>query len=723
MAVNKQLQKRMEKDSEAMEDAFSDLISILGGSGQQPHTKKKDEAADAVARILSYLGIQEANVPKEETGDISDRLEYMLRSSGVMKRRVELAQNWWKDAAGAFLGSIKSGGMVALLPRFPSGYSFYDAAAEKWVKVGPETAQMLNVEAICFYRVLPTKKLGLADIGKFILGSVTKTDIFLVIAASLLVSLLGLFTPYINKQIFDSVIPSGVKSDVLPVAGLLIGAAVGASLFGITRSLILSRLRDKINFSVQGAAMARIFSLPASFFNDYSAGELSSRAMSINQLCSMLSDSVLTAGLSALFSFVYIFQMAGFAPALVMPGILILLAMLGFTILTGFLQQRLTKKQMKLSAKMSGFVFGLFSGLQKIKLAGAEKRAFAKWAENYKKLGRLTYSPPLSLRLNGAISGALILGGTLLLYYFAGINEVSQSDYIAFSSAYGAVAGAIMSLAGVVMTLAAVGPLLDMVKPIFDAIPETGDGKKIVASLSGEIEMSNITFRYSPEGPVILDNFSLKITAGEYIAIVGKSGCGKSTMMRLLLGLEKPEAGAVYYGGHDLETLDVRSVRQCLGVALQNGKLFSGDIFSNIIVTSPWSTLDDAWRAARMAGIEEDIKAMPMGMHTVISEGSGGISGGQRQRILIARALVSNPRILIFDEATSALDNITQKLVSDSLSELGCTRIVIAHRLSTVRDCDRIIVMENGKIAEEGKFDELLENKGLFYEFVQRQVG
>ncbi len=721
MAFLNQLKKRMENDSGAMENAFSDLISILGDTGQPPPKEKKDAAADAVGRILSYLGIKTADVP-EDTADVSDRLEYALRASGVMKRRVELTENWWNDAAGAFLGSTKDGNMVALLPRFPSGYTFYDAGAGKWVKVGKQTAQNLNDEAICFYRVLPARKLKLSDIGRFVLGCVTKADILLVIAASLLVSLLGMFTPYINKQIFDSIIPSGIKNDVFPVAGLLIGAAVGASLFGVTRSLVLSRLRDKINFSVQGAAMARIFSLPASFFKDYSAGELSTRAMSITQLSSMLSDSVLTAGLSALFSFVYIFQMAGFAPALVAPGILILLVMLGFAIATGFFQQRLSKRQLKISAKLSGLVFGLFNGLQKIKLAGAEKRAFAKWAENYKEMGSLTYSPPVFLRLNAAVSGALTLGGTLVLYFFAGAGSVSQSDYIAFSSAYGAVSGAIMSLAGVAMTLAGVKPLFDMVKPIFDAVPETGDGKKIVSSLAGDIEISNMTFRYSQDGPVILNNISLKVSAGEYVAIVGRSGCGKSTLMRLLLGMEKPEAGAVYYGGHDLDTLDVRSVRQCLGVAMQNGKLFSGDIFSNIIITSPWSTLDDAWKAARMAGIEDDIKAMPMGMHTVISEGSGGISGGQRQRILIARALVSNPGVLLFDEATSALDNITQKHVSDSLSTLGCTRIVIAHRLSTVRNCDRIVVMDGGRIAEEGCFDELIEKKGLFYDLASRQV-
>ena len=722
LVFNEQLSKRIENDQKAMHNAFSDLAAIVGGN-EKLYSKEKEEAAeDAINEILSFLGVKAIHAP-EDIENINDRLEYMLRPSGVMRRRVELTQKWWKDATGAFLGSTIDGNVVAILPDFPTGYTFYDVELGKMVKVNGKTSKKLNTDAFCFYRVFPRKKLSLLDLGQFILRSVTRTDLALVLAASLLVSLLGLFTPFINKQIFDSVIPSGSKSDVFPVAGLLIGTAIGSSLFGITRSLILMQLRDKINFSVQEATIARIFSLPATFFKDYSSGELSTRAMSINQLSSMLSESVMTTGLSALFSFVYIFQMAGFAPELITPGIIILFAMFAFMILTGLLQQKLLKKQRKLSAKLNGLVFGLFNGIQKVKLAGAEKRAFAKWVEKYKELGHLTYAPPLFLRLNAAISGAITLGGIILLYYFAGISKISQSDYIAFSTAYGVVSGAIMSLAGVAMTFANVKPLFEMVKPILDTVPEVNENKMTVTSLSGEIELSNITFRYKPDGPVVLDNISLKVKSGEYIAIVGKSGCGKSTLMRILLGLEKPENGVVYYDGHDLDTLDVRSVRQCLGVALQNGKLFSGDIFSNIIVTSPWSSLDDAWRAARMAGIEEDIKVMPMGMHTVISEGSGGISGGQRQRILIARALVSNPKILLFDEATSALDNITQKYVSDSLSHLGCTRVVIAHRLSTVKNCDRIIVMDNGKITEEGNFKALMEKKGQFYEFAQRQVS
>jgi ABC-type bacteriocin/lantibiotic exporter with double-glycine peptidase domain len=280
-----------------------------------------------------------------------------------------------------------------------------------------------------------------------------------------------------------------------------------------------------------------------------------------------------------------------------------------------------------------------------------------------------------------------------------------------------------MSLSGVAMTAANIKPLLEMVKPILEEVPEVDESKKMVTSLSGDIEVSNLTFRYTKEGPTVLNNVSLKIKPGEYVAVVGRTGCGKSTLMRLLLGFEKPESGAVYYDGEDLEGLDVRSVRQCIGVALQNGKLFSGDIYSNIIITAPWKTLDDAWEAARMAGVEEDIKAMPMGMHTMISEGSGGISGGQRQRMLIARAIISKPKILYFDEATSALDNITQKHVADSIANLNCTRLVIAHRLSTIKNCDRIIVLDKGEIVEEGRFEELMEKRGLFFEFASRQIA
>lgn len=723
-SFNQQLQKRLESDQKAMEGSFYELASIVGSEYERnSEPKEKRQAVKGeIEKVLSFLRIKVPPLPEGIT-DVNEQLEYLLRPSGVMRRRVELKGKWWKDATGPLLGSTVTGTIVAIMPRFPSGYEFYDVDIGRKVKVNAKTAKKLDLDGFCFYRPLPAKKLSLLDLVLYILRAISSSDIVLVLGASLLVSLLGMFTPYMSKQIFDSVIPSGTKSDVFPVAGLLIGATLGAILFGITRSIVLLRFQGKINVSVQSATMSRIFSLPPTFFKDYSAGELSSRTMSINQLCDMLSDNVLTTGLTALFSFVYIIQMQTFAASLVVPAMLIILAMLAFAIFTGLFQLRLSTKQTKLSAKMNGLVFGLFNGIQKVKLAGAEKRAFAKWAANYKELGKLTYSPPLFLKVQNALSGVLTLGGSLVLYYFAGQSNVSVSNFIAFTVAYGSVSASIMQLSGIVMSLATIKPLLEMVKPILETVPEIDETKKIVTQLSGAIEINNATFRYTENGPAILDNLSLEIKPGEYVGIVGKTGCGKSTLIRILLGFEKLESGAAYYDGSDLESLDVRSVRQKVGVVLQSGKLFAGDIFSNIIVTAPWLTLEDAWEAARLAGLEEDILAMPMGMHTMISEGSGGISGGQRQRIMIARAIAAKPKIIFFDEATSALDNITQKIVSDSLTDLNCTRIVIAHRLSTIKMCDRILVLEKGAILEAGTFEELMAKEGLFYEFASRQMA
>lgn len=719
---NDQLNNRRENDRQVFEGAFVDLVSILGMGVKTEEVKEKEKAArGAIEEILASFDAKIPEVPESIT-DMPAQLEYMLRPSGVMRRRVELVGTWWKDAVGALLGSTVDGDVIAILPSRFAGYQYKDPKTGIVIKINKMTAKMISSDAFYFYRPLPAKKLNLLDLGRFMLKSISQADVVFVLGASLLVSLLGMFLPFMNKQIFDSVIPSGTKSDVLSVTALLIGAAVGSTLFGITRSIMLTRFRDKINLSVQSSSMMRVFSLPATFFKDYSAGELSSRIMSINTLCNMLSNAVMTTGLTALFSFVYIFQMGHYAPMLVVPGILIILTMLMFSLITTLMQLKISRKTMKLSAKLSGLIFALFSGVQKIKLAGAEKRAFAKWAKIYKEEGKLTYSPPLFLRINSAISTLITMGGSLILYYIAGASRISPADYMAFNVAYGAVSGAIMALGGIAMTVASIKPLLEMVQPILESIPENSESKKILTTLAGNVEVNHLTFRYIKDGPAILDDVSFKIRPGEYIAIVGKTGCGKSTLMRLLLGFEKPETGAVYYDGHELESLDLRSVRQCIGVDLQNGKLFSGDIFSNIIITAPWKTLEDAWEAVRIAGLEEDIKAMPMGMHTMLSEGGGGVSGGQRQRLLIARAVVSRPKILYFDEATSALDNITQKQVSDSIAELKCTRLVIAHRLSTIRHCDRIIVLDGGKIVEEGNYNNLMDKQGIFYDLVKRQT-
>ena len=370
---------------------------------------------------------------------------------------------------------------------------------------------------------------------------------------------------------------------------------------------------------------------------------------------------------------------------------------------------------------MNGMTYQIITGVQKIKLSGSEKRVFARWMNEYAEESKYTYGTPPFIMFNGVISTAISLAGTIVMYFFAVQSGVSVADYTAFNAAYGMLSGALMSVAGIALTAARIKPVIEMAKPIMETQPEISEGKQIVTKVSGGIELSNVSFRYDENSPLVVDDLSLKIKPGQYVAIVGKTGCGKSTLLRLLLGFEKPQKGAIYYDGKDINTLDLKSLRKRIGVVTQNGKLFQGDIYSNIVISAPYLSVDDAWKAAEIADIADDIRAMPMGMHTIISEGAGGISGGQKQRLMIARAVAPNPKILMFDEATSALDNITQKKVSEALDSLKCTRIVIAHRLSTIKQCDRIIVLDGGKIVEDGTYDELLRREGYFYELVERQ--
>ncbi|MEA4890103.1 MAG: NHLP bacteriocin export ABC transporter permease/ATPase subunit [Clostridiaceae bacterium] len=719
---DEQIKNRIQYDEEGFQSAFAQLSSVVMGKSAISDALSTDrlKTKNAIEEILKYYHVKLIPLPEDIEG-MNDQLEYLLRPTGIMRRVVKLERKWWRNAVGPMLGQTKDGDVVALIPAGLNGYKFFDYESGKDIKLSRKTCKLLRDEAFCFYRPLPLKKLGLKDLVRYIITTLSCADIFLIIMASLGVSLLGLFSPYATRLLFDQVIPSGELGLLLPMTVLLLGVSVSSIMIGIVKSLLMTRVQTKMNIPVQAAAMSRLFSLPAAFFKEYNSGELSARLSAVSQLCQMLSSALLSTGLTTLFSFIYIFQMMGFAPALVGPAMLVILIQLAVTTATGLLQIKLNRRRMKLGAKLNGLTFSSFSGVQKIKLAGAERRIFAKWAETYKQGAEISYNPPAFIKLQSIIAGLISLAGTIAIYYSAASSAVSMADYMAFNASYGMVSGSIMALAGITTTFANIKPLMEMVEPILKQVPETGEAKRTVSRLSGNIEINNVSFRYNEEMPLVLNDISLKIRSGQYIALVGKTGCGKSTLMRLLLGFETPQRGAIYFDGQDIARLDLRSLRQNIGSVMQNGQLFSGDIFANIVVTAPWLSLDDAWQAAELAGIADDIRAMPMGMHTMISEGSGGISGGQRQRILIARAIVAKPRILIFDEATSALDNISQKHVSEALDSLHCTRIVIAHRLSTIRHCDRIIVLEDGSIMEDGSYDELIAKGGYFSELVKRQ--
>lgn len=720
---DEQIKERKESDLKAVEDSFLEIAgSVMGRRLTAALNDKRTKVKDAIEDVLKYYGVSQKDIPND-LEEIDEVLEFLLRPSGIMTREVILEEGWRKDAAGAMLATLKSdGSAVALIPSKIGGYTFLNPETGLRERINFSNEGLIAREAYAFYKPFPMKALKVSSLLKFIWDNIQKFDIVWYAVFCLIVILIGILSPWFSKRLFSDVLDAQRISALIAIAVFMISASLSSALFGTVKGLILQKISIKLDLSVEAATMMRILSLPASFFKDYSSGELANRSQYIGSLVSMLLDAGLSTGLTSIFSLIYIGQVFKYTPGLVAPALIITLVTVLLSMCAALLQIRISRARMEAASKESGMGYALVTGIQKIKLAGAEKRAFARWGQLYAKEAAYSYDPPLIIKVNPVISVAVGLIGNMVIYYEAVTQGVSVSDFYAFNSAYGMVSGAFTALAGIAITMAQITPVLDMARPIMEAEPEISGEKAMIEKLSGGIELNNVSFRYNDDMPPVLDDLSLRIHQGEYVAIVGKTGCGKSTLLRILLGFETPQKGAVYYDGKDLRKIDLKSLRSRIGTVMQDGKLFQGDIYSNIVISAPHLDMDAAWEAAELAGMADDIREMPMGMFTMISEGQGGISGGQKQRLMIARAIAPKPRILMFDEATSALDNITQKKVSESLDALKCTRIVIAHRLSTIRHCDRIIVLDKGKIAEEGTYDELIDKKGYFADLVSRQM-
>ena len=720
--LESQIETRARLDAQMTNRAYAELASSVSPAGSAPlvEVDTAEQIDAAVQACLGYCGVEAGPIPEGVT-DRERRIDALCRPSGILRRDVRLEDDWYRSAFGAMLATLDTGEPIALLPQGLHSYCYLVAGSGRKVKVTREVASHIDQQATFFYRPLPQRPLTVRDLAAFISSVFDTGDYVVVLCAAAASTVVGFLPAWANQVAFGVVVPSGQTSLVAPIAALLLGVAVSTVLIGACRNLVMQRVSLKMQVSSESATFARLMMLPASFFREYSSGDLASRVSQVTMLTQQMTSLFLGSGLSWVLSLVYLGQIAVYASGLMVPALLVVFVQAAFTLVATQVAARYERSTMESSAKLSGTVTALLGGIQKIKLAGAEDRAFAKWAHGYADYARNAYNRPVLVRAMTAVGGLIGVVGGIVIYYYAGVSDMSVADYMSFNVAYGQMSGAIMALVGVASQVAQIGPMLEMIAPILEAEPEVASDKPSVGTLTGGIEVSGVSFSYEEGSPEVLRNLSFKVRPGEYVALVGKSGCGKSTILRLLLGFEKPSRGTIFYGPHDVSKVDLRSLRSSIGVVMQDGRLFMGDLASNITIANPAATLDDAWEAAELAGIADDIRKMPMGMQTLVTEGGGGISGGQRQRIMIARAICGNRRILMFDEATSALDNVAQRHVSDSLEGLRCTRIVIAHRLSTVRHCDRILVVDEGHIAEEGTYDELIERGGLFAELVARQ--
>jgi ATP-binding cassette subfamily C protein len=729
------LRTKSEYADAARVEAYGELVEVLATDRERAEPSGidlRDPLVVACSLVAERLGIRvkihpeaDAKVPFEK------RVALTAKASRFRTRQVALRDDWYKRDHGPMVGRLEeSSTPVALLPSSAGSYDLIDPTTGERRKVTAAVSAGLAPFATSFYRRFAAGPLTVWDLVRFGLRGIGK-DVFLLAAMGCGVGLLGAVTPMLTGMLFDSAIPQADRSLVTQIAAAVFLVALTTTAFTLAQNVASLRIQSRMDYGIQAALWDRLLDLPSSFFRAWSAGDMADRAGGINAIRSLVAGAGVGAVLGFLSSLFYLALMFYYSATLAYAAIAITVVFVAISFGANFIQLRYQRDHLNAFGRLTGLVLQLISGVAKIRVAGAEDHAFRMWSRTFALTRRLGYAAGrIQNRVQIFNSGFGIMSSIVIFATLAAALRragelpdagLSTGGFIAFNAAFGSFLGACLALSEASLGMLRVIPIYERLKPIIVSEPETDELKAYPGQLMGRIELSHVHFRYQSDGAWILRDVSIEIKPGEFLALVGPSGSGKSTLVRLMLGFEVPEKGSVYYDGQALSTLDLREVRAQLGVVLQAGQLMPTDIYRNIIGGETSLSLDDAWEAARLAGLADDVAEMPMGMQTYISEGGGGLSGGQKQRLLIARALVRKPRILFLDEATSALDNQTQAVVSESMAQMQATRVVIAHRLSTIRHADRICVVDKGEIVEEGSYDQLMELDGVFARLARRQ--
>jgi len=726
------LQEQERLNRQVTAEALGELASTLGSQEATFFLEGTPllVAAGAVGRSLGVTIRPPAR--SEDPKRVKEPLEAIVRASRLRMRRVLLRDNWWEKDCGPLVAYTQEENRpVALLPFGATRYEMFDPADQTRTPVDADKASTLAPVAYMFYRSLPDKVLKAVDLIRFALKGRAQ-DLLVIVLTGIAATLLGMLTPQATAILIDNAIPDSDRGLLLQVGLGLLVATFATALFRLSQGFAILRVETVSDASTQAAVWDRLLNLPVSFFRQYTTGDLQSRVTSISTIRRQLSGTTLINLISGLFALLNLALLFYYSVKLALVAVAVALVAIVVTTISGVLLVRKFRPLLALQGNIFGQTVQLINGISKLRVAGGEERAFASWSKNYSRQVKLELSTQnvedavaLFNTVMPTLTSALLFWFTISLLTEAqtsGESGLTIGTFLAFNTAFGTFIKGATDVSNTVSGALQVVPQWKRAQPILETVPEVNLSKADPGKLMGRITVDHVTFRYRDDGPLTLDDVSIYAEPGEFIALVGGSGSGKSTIFRLLLGFETPQAGTIYYDGQDLSGLDVDAVRRQLGVVLQTGRIMSASIFENL-ASGAQITLDEAWEAARMAGLADDIAAMPMEMHTVISEGGGNLSGGQRQRLLIARALVLKPRILLFDEATSALDNRTQAIVSESLDKLQVTRMVIAHRLSTIRNAHRIYVLQAGRVVQQGSFEDLASQEGLFAQLMARQMA
>lgn len=702
------------------------LLASIGKRSAQRTTAADADATYAACGLVARA----AGIPLAEPspgGTESDRLDPVERialASRVRTRSVRLADRWWREDVGPLVGHrTLSGAPVALLWR-RGGYVAVHPATGRETPVERANAGEFEPRAVMFYRPLPERRPSPLGLLRFCLAG-TRRDLTSLLLAGLVTVVLGALVPIATGRVLGEFVPKAQTGLIVQVCLAVMLSSVVATAFMLLQNLTILRLEGRIEATLQPAVWDRLLRLPTKFFTERSTGELASAAMGISAIRRLLAGVGPTVAQSVTVGAMNLGLLLWYSVPMAFAAIGMLVVVAGVFLGLGLWQVRWQRRLVKLTNKLNNQAFQTLRGLPKLRVAAAENYAYAAWAERFAHSRELQQRAGRIKNLNAVLGAVYLPLCTLLMFMLlAGParGSMSAAEFLTFNASVTMLLTSVTQLTGAFVSGVAALPLFEEIRPVLDATPEVRTASTRPGPLSGAIEARRLSFRYTDDGPLVLDDVSFEVRPGEFVAVVGPSGCGKSTLLRLLIGFDRPLSGSVLYDGQDLAALDQSAVRRQCGVVLQHAQPFTGSILDVICGTEAY-TPEEAMAAARMAGLAEDIERMPMGLHTIVS-GSGAVSGGQRQRLMIAQALIRRPRILFFDEATSALDNETQRRVIESTKALNATRIVIAHRLSTVLDADRVIVMEDGRVAQQGPPARLLaDTGGRLHELVRRQLA
>lgn len=724
--------ERQQRNHQMRDAAVAELAAIL-----QPHRLHHPHPDGspllvAARAVGAALGVpihpsRSANNPQR----LRDPLEAIARASRLRMRQVVCTEAWWRHDHGPLLAYTHEGHHpVALLPVSPHRYHLFDPRDGSRTPVRARLAATLAPVAYTFYRPLPLAVRSALALLRFGMRGHGR-DLLMVLLTGTLATLLGMLTPLATAVIIDQAVPDADRGMLLQVGGALLAAACGQGLCQLAQGFVLLRQEVGVRAATQAAMWDRLLHLPPAFFRQYATGDVQARVMAVTTMSQKLSGATLRTLFTSVLALLNLGLMLYYHVRLSLVAMGVALVASLVTLSAGVLTVRSLQPLQVLGGTIFGLMVQLINGVTKLRVAGAEERAFAYWGTYFQQQQGLRRRLQAIQDHMMVVNTVLPTLASVLLFWWAtrllapteaGTSpSLTTGTFLAFYTAFGTFMYGATGLSNTIIDILDIATLWERAKPILEAPLEVDAGKADPGRLAGKVALEHVTFRYHAHGPVILDDISISAEPGEFLALVGPSGGGKSTIFRLLLGFEMPEAGTIYYDDQDLSRLDVYAVRRQLGVVLQQSSIMAATMFDNIS-SGAVITMDEAWEAARAAGLVEDITAMPMGMHTYISEGGGNLSGGQRQRVLIARALVCKPRLILFDEATSALDNRTQAMVTASLDRLRVTRMVIAHRLSTIRHATRIYVLAGGRIVQQGRFEELAHQEGLFAQLMARQL-